>query len=106
MIVGHTDARASDNYNLQLSKRRVEAAKRFLIRNGMQDPSRIMIEYYGELRPLSDNQSVEGMSRNRRVEVRILPMSDLRSSYPAGFRTGKKKEVEPGKVAKEPKQKN
>lgn len=106
MIVGHTDARASDNYNLQLSKRRVEAAKRFLIRNGMQDPSRIMIEYYGELRPVAENNSVEGMSRNRRVEVRILPMSDLRSSYPAGFRTGKKKETEPGKVAREPKQKN
>ena len=33
-------------------------------------------------------------------------MSDLRSKYPAGFRTGKKKEQEPGKAAKEPKQKN
>jgi len=106
VIVGHTDARASDNYNVQLSKRRVEAAKRYMIRNGMQDPSRITVEYYGELRPLADNKSVDGMSRNRRVEVRILPMNDLRSKYPAGFRTGKKKEQEPGKVAKEPRQRN
>ncbi|MDF7819266.1 OmpA family protein [Runella sp. MFBS21] len=102
VIIGHTDARASDNYNIQLSKRRVEAAKRYMIRNGMQDPSRIMVEYYGELRPISDNKSAVGMSRNRRVEIRILPMNDLRSPYPAGFRTGRKKDQEPGKVAKEP----
>jgi OOP family OmpA-OmpF porin len=106
VIVGHTDARASDNYNMQLSKRRVEAAKRYLIRNGMQDPSRVMIEYYGKLRPVSDNNSMDGMSRNRRVEIRILPMNSIRSSYPAGFRTGKKKDQEPGKVVKEPKQRN
>ena len=105
VIVGHTDARASDNYNIQLSKRRVEAAKRYLIRNGMQDPSRVLVEYYGELRPVSDNKSVDGMSRNRRVEIRILPMNSIRSSYPAGFRTGKKKDQEPGKVAKEPRKK-
>ena len=106
LIVGHTDARASDSYNLQLSKRRVESAKRFLIRNGLQDPSRVTIEYYGELRPVSDNTSVDGMNRNRRVEMKILPMNDLRSKYPAGFRTGKMKDQEPGKAAKEPKQKN
>gem|GEM_PF-472408 len=106
VIVGHTDARASDSYNLQLSKRRVEAAKRFLIRNGLQDPSRITIEYYGELRPIADNKSADGMNRNRRVEIKIMPMNDLRSSYPAGFRTGKKKDQEPGKAAREPKQRN
>jgi OmpA-OmpF porin, OOP family len=92
VIVGHTDARASDNYNMQLSKRRVESAKRFMIRNGMSDPSRITTEYYGELVPIADNKSKDGMSRNRRVEIKILPMNDLRSTYPAGFRTGKKKE--------------
>jgi OOP family OmpA-OmpF porin len=72
----------------------------------MQDPSRVMIEYYGKLRPVSDNNSMDGMSRNRRVEIRILPMNSIRSSYPAGFRTGKKKDQEPGKVVKEPKQRN
>jgi OOP family OmpA-OmpF porin len=55
---------------------------------------------------LADNKSADGMSRNRRVEIRILPMNDLRSKYPAGFRTGKKKDQEPGKVAKEPRQRN
>jgi len=106
VIVGHTDSRASDNYNIQLSKRRVEAAKRFLIRNGMQDPSRVTVEYYGELRPLTANTSPDGMSRNRRVEIRILPMSDLRSSYPSGFRTGVKKDRDAGKIAREPRQRN
>ncbi|MFN4147508.1 MAG: OmpA family protein [Runella sp.] len=106
IIIGHTDARASDNYNMQLSKRRVEAAKRFLIRNGMEDPSRITIEYYGELRPIAENTTAAGMSRNRRVEIRILPMSDLRSSYPAGFRIGPKKDQEPVKPAREPRTRN
>lgn len=91
VLVGHTDARASDGYNVQLSKRRVEAAKRFLIRNGIVAPERILTEYYGELRPISDNKSVDGMTRNRRVEIKILPDNTLRSSYPAGFRTGKMK---------------
>ena len=91
VIVGHTDARASDNYNTQLSKRRVEAAKRFLIRNGIQMPERILTEYYGELIPIADNKTVEGMTKNRRVEIKIMPDNTLRSNYPAGFRTGKLK---------------
>ena len=91
VIVGHTDARASDNYNTQLSKRRVEAARRFLIRNGIQSPERILTEYYGELIPIADNKTVEGMTKNRRVEIKIMPDNSLRSNYPAGFRTGKLK---------------
>ncbi len=93
VLVGHTDARASDSYNLQLSKRRVEAAKRFLIRNGIQAPERILVEYYGELVPISDNKTVDGMNRNRRVEIKVMPDNSLRSSYPAGFRTGRQKTV-------------
>ncbi len=86
VLVGHTDARASDSYNVALSRRRVDAAKRFLIRAGLQDPSRIIIEYYGELRPIAENTSVEGLQSNRRVEIKILPQNTLRSTYPAGFR--------------------
>ncbi|PWJ58191.1 OOP family OmpA-OmpF porin [Dyadobacter jejuensis] len=86
VLVGHTDARASDSYNVALSRRRVDAAKRFLIRAGLQDPSRIIAEYYGELRPIADNSSVEGLQSNRRVEIKILPQNSIRSTYPAGFR--------------------
>ncbi|WP_025762298.1 OmpA family protein [Dyadobacter tibetensis] len=85
VLVGHTDARASDSYNVALSRRRVDAAKRFLIRAGLQDPSRIIAEYYGELRPIAENTTVEGLQSNRRVEIKILPMNSIRSTYPAGF---------------------
>lgn len=86
VLVGHTDARASDSYNAALSRRRVDSAKRFLIRAGLQDPSRIVVEYYGELKPIADNTTVEGLQSNRRVEIKILPDNSIRSNYPAGFR--------------------
>ncbi len=86
VIVGHTDARASDRYNTALSRRRVDAAKRQLIRSGLNDPSRIVTEYYGELIPVAGNNTAPGMQANRRVEIRIQPSNTLRSSYPAGFR--------------------
>ena len=86
VIVGHTDARASYGYNMQLAKRRVEAAKRFVTRNGLQDPSRVVIEYFGEYRPIAPNTNDPGLQTNRRVEIMILPQNSLRSNYPAGFR--------------------
>ncbi|WP_031526716.1 OmpA family protein [Dyadobacter crusticola] len=86
VLVGHTDARASDSYNVALSRRRVDAAKRFLIRAGLTDPSRIIAEYYGEYRPIAENTTVEGLQSNRRVEIKILPNNTIRSTYPAGFR--------------------
>jgi OOP family OmpA-OmpF porin len=86
VLVGHTDARASDAYNVSLSRRRVDAAKRFLIRAGLTDPSRIIVEHYGEYRPIAENTTVEGLQSNRRVEIKILPNNSIRSTYPAGFR--------------------
>lgn len=86
VLVGHTDARASDSYNQGLSRRRVDAAKRFLVRAGLKEPSRILTEYYGEFRPIAENTTVEGLQSNRRVEIKILPQNTIRSQYPAGFR--------------------
>lgn len=86
VLVGHADARASDAYNKSLSKRRVDATRRELIRLGFADPSRITTEYYGELVPVSDNKSKQGLQANRRVEIRILPSNTLYGSYPSGFR--------------------
>ncbi len=86
VLVGNTDSRASYSYNNALSKRRVEAARKYLIKAGLNDPSRILTEYYGEYRPVAENTTASGMQSNRRVEIKILPASDLRSVYPGGFR--------------------
>lgn len=87
VLIGHADARASDAYNRSLSKRRVDATKRELVRLGFVDPSRITTEYYGELRPVSDNRTPAGLQANRRVEIRILPPNTLYERYPSGFRS-------------------
>lgn len=86
VLVGHADARASDSYNKALSKRRVDATKRELIKLGFVDPSRITTEYFGELVPLSNEKSKAALQANRRVEIRILPSNSLYGTYPAGFR--------------------
>lgn len=85
VLVGHADARASYGYNMNLSRRRVEAAKRYIIRAGLADPSRLLTEHYGEYRPLAENTTPEGLQANRRVEIKIEPQNTLRSRYPAGY---------------------
>lgn len=70
-VAGHTDNVASAAYNLQLSKRRAEAVRTYLIQNNI-DKNRIETEAYGLTRPLRTNKTPEGRAQNRRVEVRRL----------------------------------
>ncbi len=70
-LSGHTDDRASEEYNLQLSKRRAEAVKNFLIEHGI-DVKRIVAKGYGETRPRVPNTSEENRALNRRTELKIL----------------------------------
>lgn len=73
-LAGHADRRASDRYNLALSKRRVEAVKDFLVKEGgIKDADKIMIDYFGSFKPIADGASREGLQKNRRVELRLLP---------------------------------
>ena len=70
-IGGHTDARASDPYNLDLSQRRVDAVLAALAERGV-DVSAITALGYGESRPIANNGTEEGMAENRRVEFTPL----------------------------------
>ena len=70
-LKGYTDSKGPDNYNVGLSKQRVNAVKEFLIANGI-DNSRILIDALGEKNPVADNTSVNGRKLNRRVEVRFI----------------------------------
>jgi outer membrane protein OmpA-like peptidoglycan-associated protein len=71
VIIGHTDNRGSDNYNLILSKKRAEIVKRTLIDKGV-DPSQIVVYYYGEWKPVKSNDNVVDRKFNRRVEVKVF----------------------------------
>lgn len=66
-VGGHTDSDGSDNYNLTLSQQRADAVKDQLIKMGIA-ASRLTAKGYGESKPISDNNSLDGKANNRRVE--------------------------------------
>lgn len=70
LIEGHTDNTGSDDYNQQLSQRRAESVKNFLVAQGIGS-ERVRREGKGESAPVSSNDSATGRQQNRRVEVII-----------------------------------
>lgn len=71
VLLGHTDLRGPEEYNLELSRQRAEAVKQFLVLNYPLDASRIKTEGFGESQPLYNGDSEEVHRLNRRVEVRV-----------------------------------
>ncbi|MEO7966757.1 MAG: OmpA family protein, partial [Gemmatimonadaceae bacterium] len=70
LIVGHTDSQGSDQYNMDLSKRRAESTANYLSTQGV-DRTRLHTDGKGESEPVTDNSSEVEQARNRRVEVAI-----------------------------------
>lgn len=71
-IAGHTDdVRFPGNImgNLQLSQRRADNIRTYLINTFHIDPKRITARGYGAMRPISSNRSEEGRQKNRRIEA-------------------------------------
>ena len=66
-VAGHTDDRASDEYNLQLSQSRAASVVSALRQRGVP-VDRLASAGYGESRPIADNATEEGRQLNRRVE--------------------------------------
>ena len=75
VIEGHTDSRGSDSHNVDLSQRRAEAVRSYLISKGYE-PDRIQAHGMGKATPIADNNSAEGRANNRRVEIVIQPNSN------------------------------
>jgi OOP family OmpA-OmpF porin len=65
-IGGHTDSRADDAHNLNLSERRAATVKKYLASEGLTE-ARFTTRGYGETQPLASNDTEEGMQRNRRI---------------------------------------
>jgi outer membrane protein OmpA-like peptidoglycan-associated protein len=70
-IQGHTDATGSDTFNEQLGLKRAEAVRTYLARAGLP-LARMATISYGESAPLADNNTREGRSTNRRVQVMVM----------------------------------
>lgn len=71
-VQGHTDSIGSDLFNLQLGFRRAEVVRRYLVENAVVPGHRVDVASYGESRPVADNGTAEGRSRNRRVTLVVL----------------------------------
>lgn len=70
-LQGHTDSVGNDAYNLQLSERRAQSVRDFLIAEGV-DPQQLTSRGYGESQPVADNQTAEGRAKNRRVVMSVI----------------------------------
>jgi outer membrane protein OmpA-like peptidoglycan-associated protein len=69
-VEGYTDSQGSVNYNLDLSQRRADAVRSYLIERGYQGDL-IQAHGLGKGSPVADNASAEGRANNRRVEIII-----------------------------------
>lgn len=70
LIEGHTDSIGTEEYNLDLSRRRAKAVFDFLVSQGVTE-GRLSYDGYGEGRPVADNDTPEGRQKNRRVDLVI-----------------------------------
>ena len=74
-VYGHTDSTGSDAYNQTLSENRSRTVANYLAARGVS-PARIRSQGFGETMPVADNMTDEGRTRNRRVEIKIVPISE------------------------------
>lgn len=71
-ISGHTDNIGPVEANLQISKKRAEAAQNYLVRRGI-DKKRLVAKGHGPYRPLASNDDAkDGRELNRRIEIMVL----------------------------------
>ncbi len=71
-IEGHTDSQGSRSYNMDLSLRRAESVRGYLVSHGI--PAEIVkANGLGPDRPVADNRTAEGRANNRRVEIIVSP---------------------------------
>jgi outer membrane protein OmpA-like peptidoglycan-associated protein len=69
LIEGHTDSVGNADHNLDLSKRRAAAVKDVLVTQFKVDPARLTSEGLGASKPIASNDTPQGRSQNRRVEL-------------------------------------
>ncbi|MFA7418085.1 MAG: OmpA family protein [Melioribacteraceae bacterium] len=69
-LAGHTSSPASEEYNMELSVRRVNAVKDYLVDKGFK-ADMIFVEAFGETKPVATNDTEEGKAQNRRTEIKV-----------------------------------
>ncbi len=72
-IGGHTDGVGAEKANQKLSEKRALNAKKYIQDKFNIPDSRLVVKGYGNSKPVADNKTQEGRSKNRRVEFKIIP---------------------------------
>jgi outer membrane protein OmpA-like peptidoglycan-associated protein len=73
-VLGHTDSTGSDAYNQALSERRAQSVSNYLAGRGVTQ-ARIAARGYGEGQPIASNDTESGRAENRRVEIKVVPIT-------------------------------
>lgn len=71
LITGHTDSDGNRDFNLDLSRRRAESVKAYLVGKGISE-DRIETRGAGPDEPIADNKTAAGKQKNRRIEFKLL----------------------------------
>ena len=74
-IYGHTDSVGDSNYNVGLSQRRADAVSRYIQTRGVLS-QRLLTRGMGEDYPIASNNTAQGKAQNRRVEIKLTPISN------------------------------
>jgi outer membrane protein OmpA-like peptidoglycan-associated protein len=78
-IGGHTDSRGSDALNREISLKRANAVRAYLLRKfPSMTLARVSTRGYGGTKPIAPNTTPAGMAKNRRIEFRVLNPDELR----------------------------
>jgi outer membrane protein OmpA-like peptidoglycan-associated protein len=72
-IGGHTDASGDEKANQKISEKRAQSAKKYLQDKFNISGDRLTAKGYGATKPIADDKTQEGRSKNRRVEFKYLP---------------------------------
>lgn len=70
-ISGHTDSIGTEQYNMELSRKRARSVYNYLVEKGIH-AERLSYVGYGESKPVATNETEEGRAKNRRTEIKIL----------------------------------
>ena len=73
-VVGHADATGADDYNQALSERRAASVASYLVNRGVLR-DRLFVAGRGESQPIASNATDSGRAANRRVEIKIVPVT-------------------------------
>ena len=72
-MAGFTDSTGSESHNQTLSERRATSVAAYLSSQGVAQ-QRIVARGFGEQYPIADNSTAAGREKNRRVELKLIPI--------------------------------